>query len=559
MKKNYSSKNLLLLVLFLVLSAPAAFAQLKIGDNPATINKASLLELESLRQGLLLPRIPDTTLAPLTTAPDGMIIYHIPSQSLMVRRGGYWSKLVDSLNASAGTWLLKGNANTNPANNYLGTSDNQALSIRTNAIEAINISTTQTVALKQVPASATLISVLMIDPATGIINQRNLSPAAFTDAIHTLNGVARQGFTIRADTLNANFGVTTTPADSTISLNIPIVGTASAKTGLLTYADWLSFSTRQKAITIGAFILTPGSPNGLVLDSASGTLSLVAASATTPGGISTVAQIFAGAKTFNDSVSIVTGLGVTGQATIGNGIKVTAGGANITGNVTLNTAPPVVSTPTTSVLFRNPVTGALERRDVDSAAFSAGIRKINNQTGPNIYIKTGKAGTDIALDSTSVTNTLTLNIPDASTTARGVVNDSAQTFAGFKTIRDTLAVAKNAIVGAGTAPNSTLQVSGSMALNIRTTSNTTDALAETDNTLLVNATGANTTITLPPVANIIGRVYTVKKISGTIDNAVTLQPSGGAQIEGATSYVIYNNYTYVTIQTDGTNWYVIRK
>jgi hypothetical protein len=559
MKKNYSSKGPLLLVLFFLLSAPAAFAQLKIGDNPATINKASILELESLRQGLLLPRILDTTLAPLNAAPDGMIIYHTQSQSLMVRRGGHWSKLVDSLNASAGTWLLKGNAATNPATNYLGTSDNQALSLRTNAIEAINISPTQTVALKQVPASATLISVLMIDPATGTINQRNLSQAAFTDAIRTLNGVAKQGFTIKADTLNADFGVTTTAADSTISLNIPVVGTASARTGLLTYADWLSFSSKQKAITIGAFILTPGSPDGLVLDNTAGTLSLVAASATTPGAISSVAQVFGGQKTFNDSVSIATGLGVGGQATIANGIKVAAGGANITGNVVLGTAPANVSTATTTVLFRNPVTGALEKREVDSAAFSVGIRRINGQTGPAIYIKTGTTGTDVALDSTSVANTLTLNIPDASATARGVVNNTTQTFAGFKTIRDTLAVAKNAIVGAGTAPNSTLQVSGSMSLNIRTTSNATEALAETDNTLLVNATGANTTVTLPPASNIIGRVYTIKKISGTIDNAVTLQPSGGAQIEGAASYVIYNNYTYVTIQTDGTNWYVIRK
>lgn len=556
MKKHYSGEGILLFILLLLL-APAAFAQLKIGDNPATINKASILELESLRQGLLLPRIVDTTLAPLTTAPDGMIIYHTVTQSLMVRRNGYWSRLVDSLNASAGSWQLKGNAGTT-ATNYLGTSDNQPLSIRTGATEAINISTTQTVALKQVPASTTLISVLMIDPATGTINQRNLSPAAFTDAIRTLNGVAKQGFTIKADTLNANFGVTTTAADSTISLNIPVTGAVSQKTGLLTYADWLQFSNKQQAITIGAFILTPGSPNGLVLNNTTGVLQLVAADATNPGGVSIGAQTFAGAKTFNDSVSVVTGLGVTGQATLGNGLKVNAGGANIAGSVVLATVPPNISTPVTSVIFRNPTTGALEKRDVDSAAFSVGIRRINGQTGPAIYIKTGKAGTDISLDSTSTTNTLTLNIPDASATARGVVNDSTQTFAGFKTIRDTLAVAKNAIVGAGTNPNSTLQVQGSMSLNIRTTPSN-DALAETDNTLLVNASSGSVTITLPPVTNIIGRIYTVKKIGGSIDNAVTLQPQGGAQIEGAANYIIYNNYTYVTIQTDGSNWYVIRK
>jgi hypothetical protein len=537
--------------------APAVSAQLKIGDNPATINKSSILELESLRQGLLLPRIADTTLAPLNTAPNGMIIYHTVTQSLMVRRNGYWSQLVDSLNASAGSWQLKGNAGTT-ATNYLGTSDNQPLSIRTNATEAINISNTQTVALKQVPASATLISVLMIDPATGTINQRNLSPAAFTDAIRTLNGVAKQGFTIRADTLNADFGVTTNATDSTITLNVPIVGTTSQRTGLLTYEDWQSFSNKQKAITVGAFILTPGDPNGLVLNNTTGVLQLVAADATNPGGVSIGAQTFGGIKTFNDSVSIVTGLGVTGQATVGNGLKVNAGGAHITGAVVLATAPPDVSTPVTTVLFRNPVTGALEKREVDSAAFSAGIRRINGQTGPAIYIKTGKAGTDISLDSTSVTNTLTLNIPDASATARGVVNDSTQTFAGFKTVRDTLAIGKNAIVGAGTQPNSTLDVQGSMSLKIRTASSN-EALAETDNTLLVNAGSGGITITLPPVSNIAGRIYTIKKIAGSIDNAVTLQPQGGAQIEGGANYIIYNNYTYVTIQTDGSNWYVIRK
>lgn len=556
MKMNYSTKILLLLALILWF-APAAFAQLKIGDNPATINKSSILELESLRQGLLLPRIADTTLAPLDTAPDGMIIYHTGSQSLLVRRGGHWSRLVDSLSATAGSWQLNGNTGTTAAN-YLGTADGQPLSIRTNNAEAINISTSQTVALKQVPVNASLVSVLLIDPATGTINQRNLSAAAFDDAIRTLNGVAKQGFTIKADTLNAGYGITTTEADSTITMNIPITGAATQKTGLLTYADWEAFSNKQKAITIGAFILTPGSPNGLVLDDATGTLQLVAADANNPGGVSAAAQTFGGAKTFNDSVSVVNGLGIGGQATIGNGVKVTGGGADLTGNIILRTTPADLSTPVTTVLFRNPVTGALEKREVDSAAFSAGIRSINSQTGPAIYFKTGKAGADIALDSTSTVNTITLNVPDAGITARGVVNDSAQTFAGYKTIRDTLAVGKNAIIGTGTSPNSTLQISGSLSMNIRTAPGS-DALTETDNTLLVNASGANTIITLPPAANIAGRVYTIKKISGTIDNAVTLQPSGGAQIEGAANYVIYNNYTYVTIQTDGSNWYVIRK
>ncbi|MCW3467982.1 hypothetical protein [Chitinophaga nivalis] len=554
MKKHYPISSVWLILLFL-LAAPAAMAQLKVGDNPATINKASILELESVRQGLLLPRIPDTTLAPLTSAPDGMIIYFTGTQSLLVRRGGYWSKLADSLSASVNSWQLKGNAGTTAAN-YLGTSDGQPLSLRTNGTEAINISTTQTVALKQVPASTSLISVLVIDPTTGTINKRDLSAAAFGDAIRTLNNVAKQGFTIRADTLNAAYGVTTTAADSTITMNVPVVNGTSQKTGLLTYADWAAFSNKQKAITIGTFLTTPNA-NGLVLDPATGILQLTAADATNPGALSTGNQSIAGVKNFVDSAHIGGGLSVTGQVTGSNGLKINAGGANITGNVTLATAPPQVSTATTSVLFRNPVTGAIENRAVDSAAFTSGIRRINGQTGPAIYIATGKAGNDVALDSTTTANKLTLNIPDASVTARGVVNDSAQTFAGYKTVRDTFAVGKNAIVGAATKPNSTLQVSGSMSLNIRTV-NSTGSLTETDNTVLVDASGGAVNITLPPATNIAGRIYTIKKVGGTIDNSVTIQPTGG-QIEGGSSYVIYNNYTYVTIQTDGSNWYVIRK
>ncbi len=555
MKKRYAILRLATLLL-LLLASRSTWAQLKIGDNPATINKASILELESLRQGLLLPRIPDTTLAPLTTAPDGMIIYFTGTQSLLVRRGGYWAKLADSLSVSGSSWQLTGNAGTTSAN-YIGTSDNQPLSIRTNGTEAISIAANQNVALKQVPASTSLVSVLVIDPATGTVNQRNLSAAAFNDAIRTLNGVARQGFTIKADTANAAYGITTTAADSTITMNVPIVNGTTQKTGLLTYADWVNFSSKQQAITIGAFVNTPTNANGLALDPATGTLQLVAADATNPGGVSVTNQTFAGVKTFRDSASMAGNLGVAGAATVGNGLRVTAGGANITGNVTLATAPANVSTATTSVLFRNPATGAIENRLVDSSAFSVGIRQINGQTGPAISFLTGKNGTDVNIDSTSVTNRITINVPDASTTARGVVNDSTQTFAGNKTLRDSLSVGKGANIGSAAGANSTLQVSGSMSMNIRSV-NSSGSLTETDNTVLVNASSGSVTITLPPGTNIVGRVYTIKKTGGSIDNSVIIQPTGG-QIEGGSNYTIYNNYTYVTIQTDGTNWWVIKK
>lgn len=82
----------------LLLCSCIASAQLKLGTNPAVINKSSILELESDRQGLLLPRVPDTTVATLATAPDGMIIYFTSDKSLRIRKNGYWIRLTDAVN-----------------------------------------------------------------------------------------------------------------------------------------------------------------------------------------------------------------------------------------------------------------------------------------------------------------------------------------------------------------------------------------------------------------------------------------------------------------------------
>jgi hypothetical protein len=58
----------------------SATAQVKIGDNPNTINANSLLELESTNKGLLPPRVVLTdvnSVAPLTaTVPTGMMVYN---------------------------------------------------------------------------------------------------------------------------------------------------------------------------------------------------------------------------------------------------------------------------------------------------------------------------------------------------------------------------------------------------------------------------------------------------------------------------------------------------
>ena len=90
----------LLMVVPMLLSLSAAAQQLKLGNNPGTINKSAVLELESSKQGLLLTRITDTTVAPLTTAPDGMLLFFKGDNSLRIRSGNAWRKPLISIDSS---------------------------------------------------------------------------------------------------------------------------------------------------------------------------------------------------------------------------------------------------------------------------------------------------------------------------------------------------------------------------------------------------------------------------------------------------------------------------
>jgi hypothetical protein len=74
-----TSINYLVLVLLLLFSGVKVNAQVKVGDNPTTINPGSLLELESTNKGLLMPRInlTNTTTWGLAGTPAaGMHVYN---------------------------------------------------------------------------------------------------------------------------------------------------------------------------------------------------------------------------------------------------------------------------------------------------------------------------------------------------------------------------------------------------------------------------------------------------------------------------------------------------
>jgi len=533
----------LVLFLFLLFSTLLTRAQLKVGDNPTNIQKSSVLELESTRQGLLLPRLTDTAAINLLTPPDGMIIFLTSDKSLRLRSNGSWKKIAD-LSDAASNWSLTGNSGTDSALNFIGTVDGKPLSMRTNNTERLHISsdgnigigtTTPSAALQvhgsvkfdSLAVDSTQLQVLVLAP-DGSVYKRTVSSTVFQNAIRAINGIQKQTLSLTAasNTSVDSVSVVNTAADSTIAINLPVQNGSSATKpyGFLTLTDWNKIQSAVQTITIGAVASTPD-VNGatIVTDTTSRTIILHPADATNPGIVTAGAQTFGGNKTFKGTITL----------------------DSVATNNTLDT-----------VLLINS-SGLVQKRQVSPAAFGNAIRRINDNTDTAQFIAFRNSGTDLTV-STSNNDSIYLNVPDAATGARGVVTTGTQTFGGNKNFQDSVTAAKSVLVGTTGSANSTVQVSGSISMAIKTVTGTY-TIAATDNTILVNTTSSAGSLTLPSPSGIAGRIYTIKKIgTGGIDNALTITPSSGT-IDGGSSYVIYNDYTFVALQTDGTNWYIIKK
>ena len=70
-----SLKRIILLALLFFTTVSITTAQVKIGENPSTINNASLLELESTSQGFLPPRMTQVQMDAIANPPEGLIVY----------------------------------------------------------------------------------------------------------------------------------------------------------------------------------------------------------------------------------------------------------------------------------------------------------------------------------------------------------------------------------------------------------------------------------------------------------------------------------------------------
>jgi Chaperone of endosialidase len=251
-------------------------------------------------------------------------------------------------------------------------------------------------------------------------------------------------------------GGTGSVVGSGVTLNIATAGTS--QNGLLAATDWNTFNAKENALTFtgrGIFTRTGNAVNAVVCTNGevlkySGTL-------------------WQCGQDIDTTYLAGTGLSLSGATfNLGN-TSVTSG---IYGAAS--------SVPVLTVDAQGRLTGVTNTTisGLTTSNLSAGAGITNAQlANPGITFALGTSGSDVAWGATTVNlgGTATLNIPDASASARGLINVTAQTIAGDKTL----------------SGNTTLE--GSFATKKGTDFSTTGTSNDANfgNTSLVRLTGAS--------------------------------------------------------------------
>jgi hypothetical protein len=275
------------------------------------------------------------------------------------------------------------------------------------------------------------------------------------------------------------------------------------------------------------------------------------------GLVSTLAQSFAGAKTFTSTVNptfigqggviVHGGIGISGNAAIGGSAIFTNTSntntisfyAGVQGSTLAYILP--IDTPTAGQILSAsaPSSGVvtLSWEDDQTGAPAGGITQLNGLTAATQSFQTGTAGVDFGIS--SATSTHTFNLPDASATARGVITTGAQTIAGAKTF-------SSSIIG-----NLTGTATTSENVNVATTTRSlthyltfTNASSGSGLALTTSAVGIGFTVN--PAQNTLAAGTFIGNLSGTAVTATNFYGSLTGNVSGTSTTSQNVNVTTTT-------------
>lgn len=125
---------------FLSICSLGAIAQkANVGIGTTRPDESAVLDISSSNKGLLMPRMTLQQRSNIQNPANGLIVYQTDMLSgFYFYDGKDWKSLTEakSIAGTDGDWTLIGNAGTNPATNFIGTTDNQPLMFRVNNVSA---------------------------------------------------------------------------------------------------------------------------------------------------------------------------------------------------------------------------------------------------------------------------------------------------------------------------------------------------------------------------------------------------------------------------------------
>ncbi|WP_157986314.1 hypothetical protein [Chitinophaga alhagiae] len=541
-------------------------AQVKIGGNPAIVDKNAILELESVRKGLLLPRLTDAgfqTLNTNTPIADGLLIYLTATSmgftpGFYVRENNSW-KRIDADGSASTPWRTNGNDGA--AGQWLGTKNLFPLNLRTNNTQRMGIDgdgnftfAGASYVFNNVTAAAPTENDVLIINSSGQIFKKTLNNVSVT-SLQDLSGDL--DLAISSSNTHTETGITT--AGQVISLNLPVMADAATQQyGFITAAD---FDKLQKLTSAGGLTFadvvtdnTLGDAGGkFEWDAANKkwTLTLNAAGETHAGVVTTTDQTFAGNKTFLGNVILGDAAG-TGEATVNSVLA-------------LNKADfvdPAGPETEYNLLLKN-ATNQVQAVTVPKWKMNAeGIAAITIEGGTPVDVTGSTADGKLAFEQVSTgtdftiknsgSNKIVFEMPSASETNRGLVTAGAQDIGGVKTF-------KSEIV-AGSAAGNALNIQGGVTVKQRAFTGGTVGVG--DYVLLVKGSGSSVvSADLPAAAANAGKVYIFNRLpqesvdpADEANSTVRITDNGGATVAE-----IDEPYTSLTILSDGTKWIVMSR
>ena len=482
---------------FAMLATSNAVAQQGFGTNRP--DKSAAVEIKSPNKGLLIPRITltsDTDVATITSPANSLLIYNETTKGGL--HAGYYY-----FNQTQGKWIPF--ADSLNQNSTTVTQDGQNLSVVPTATPNTTGGTTTDYKVKITPGTAEKQFLATVLVGTELQTKW----VSYGDVIEVTNGLTKTGNTIK---LGGDLSEATTIDTKTFDLFIKGLSTTTTMTNkVIAVGD---ATTGKVEVATPQTIVAAGIDNNLT--------SLV-----------------------NDMTSVVNGDTATAKIINSNDLSIAA-------NTTILTST---------------VNGVADTQDLKDAIQTGQLKYDVKSADASVIVTPTSAGDLTTFD-------LAVNVNSGVKVKNGIEKDALtqDVILGgaldratkiTTTTDNTLAIAglqpfteaeKNVVVVDANGVLKTATINTSNAISTQSTNYT--ALA-TDETILVNASTGDVTITLPAAdATNKGKRFYIKKVDNSHVNEVIVDSS--SNIDGDPSPLSSSNpYQAWMLQSDGTAWFVV--